>query len=129
MNSASQSGRIGRVNGVELYFEIYGHELQRLRERHPGGEAQIRALLDSAAAFAESDDDMNFTAPQLATIRARTLVVQGDRDPLYPIEISVQMAKCIPNASLWIVPNAGHGPVIGARWSEFVRSAAAFLRD
>ncbi|HLV94080.1 MAG TPA: alpha/beta fold hydrolase [Candidatus Acidoferrales bacterium] len=104
-------------------------ELQRLRERHLGGEAQIKALLDSSAAFAESYDDMNFTPPQLATIRARILVVQGDRDPLYPVEISVQMAKSIPNASLWIVPNAGHGPVIGARWPEFVRSAAAFLRD
>jgi pimeloyl-ACP methyl ester carboxylesterase len=58
---------------------------------------------------------MNLTPPQLATIRARTLVVQGDRDPLYPVEISVQMAKSIPNASLWIVLNAGHGPVIGTR--------------
>lgn len=104
-------------------------ELQRLRQRQHGRRHRSKPLLDSTAAFAESYDDINFSPPQLATIRARTLVVRGDRDPLYPVEISVQMAKSIPNASLWVVLNAGHGLVIGTRWSEFVRSAAAFLRD
>jgi pimeloyl-ACP methyl ester carboxylesterase len=100
-----------------------------LRRRHPGGDQQIRALLDSTAAFADSHDDMSFTPPHLATIRARTLIVQGDRDPLYPVELSVEMAKAIPRSSLWIVPNAGHGPVIGERWPEFLKTAAAFLRE
>lgn len=104
-------------------------EWKRLRQRHPGGDAQIKAILESSTAFADSFDDMNFTPPYLSTIQARTLIVQGDRDPLYPVEISVEMAKAIPNASLWIIPNAGHGPVIGARWSEFIKTAAAFLRD
>ena len=99
-----------------------------LRRRHPGGDAQIRALLASAAAFADSYDDMTFTPPHLATIQARTLIVQGDRDPLYPVELSVEMAKAIPLASLWIVPNGGHGPVIGERWAEFVKTAMGFLR-
>jgi pimeloyl-ACP methyl ester carboxylesterase len=71
---------------------------------------------------------MNFTPPYLSTIRARTLIVQGDRDPLYPVEISLQMAKAIRQSSLWIIPNAGHGPVIGDRWPEFLRTADAFLR-
>jgi pimeloyl-ACP methyl ester carboxylesterase len=100
-----------------------------LRRRHPGGDAQIRALLQSTKAFADSYDDMTFTPPQLSTIRARTLVVQGDRDPLYPVEISVEMARAIPQASLWIIPNSGHGPVIGDRWPEFLKTAAAFLRE
>jgi pimeloyl-ACP methyl ester carboxylesterase len=72
---------------------------------------------------------MNFTPPFLSTIQARTLIVQGDRDPLYPVEISVEMAKSIPNSSLWIIPNAGHGPVLGNNWPEFLKTAAAFLRD
>jgi pimeloyl-ACP methyl ester carboxylesterase len=100
-----------------------------LRRRHPGGDAQIRALLISTKAFAESYDDMTFTPPQLSTIQARTLIVQGDRDPLYPVEISVEMARAIPRSSLWIVPNSGHGPVIGDRWPEFLETAAAFLRE
>jgi pimeloyl-ACP methyl ester carboxylesterase len=103
-------------------------EWQRLRHSHPGGDAQIKALLASAASFADSYDDLNFTPPLLSTIRARTMIVQGDRDPLYPVEISFEMAKAIPNSALWIVPNAGHGPVIGERWLEFIRTAAAFLR-
>ena len=53
--------------------------------------------------------------------------MQGDRDPLYPVEISVEMAKAIPQSSLWIVPNSGHGAVIGEKWPEFLKTAAAFL--
>ena len=99
-----------------------------LRQTHPGGHAQIQALLESAESFADSHDDMNFTPPLLATIRARSLIVQGDRDPLYPVELSVEMARAIPNSSLWIVPNAGHGPVIGDKWDQFLATADAFLR-
>jgi len=98
------------------------------RRRHPGGDRQIRAILASTQSFADSYDDMNFTPPYLATIKARTMIVQGDRDPLYPLEISVEMARAIPQSSLWIVPNAGHGPVIGDRWPEFLKTASAFLR-
>jgi pimeloyl-ACP methyl ester carboxylesterase len=104
-------------------------EWERLRRAHPGGDRQINALLASAASFANSYDDLNFTPPYLATIQARTLIVEGDRDPLYPVELSLEMAKAIPNASLWIVPNAGHGPVIGERWPEFLKRASAFLRN
>jgi pimeloyl-ACP methyl ester carboxylesterase len=106
----------------ELQWEI-------LRRRHPGGDAQIKALLATTKAFATSYDDMNFTSPYLSTIQARTLIVQGDRDPLYPLEISVEMARAIRQSSLWIIPNAVHGPVIGDRWPEFLKTAAAFLRD
>ncbi|MDE3159187.1 MAG: alpha/beta fold hydrolase [Acidobacteriota bacterium] len=99
-----------------------------LRRRHPAGDTQIESLLASTTAFANSYDDMNFTPPYLSTIQARTLIVQGDRDPLYPVELSVEMAKAIPRSSLWIVPDAGHGPVLGARWPEFLKTAAEFLR-
>lgn len=103
-------------------------QLEVLRRNHPGGNEQVKALLVSTTAFADSYDDMNFTPPYPSTIKARTLIVQGDRDPLYPVEISIEMYKAIPNASLWVVPNAGHGPVIGSRWPEFLKTAAAFLR-
>lgn len=99
-----------------------------MRRRHPGGDAQIETILVSVTAFAGSYDDMNFTPPYLGTITARTLIVQGDRDPLYPLEISVEMAKAIPRSSLWIVPNAGHGPIGGERWPEFLRTATSFLK-
>jgi pimeloyl-ACP methyl ester carboxylesterase len=100
-----------------------------LRKRHPGGNAQIESIVASVTSFADSYDDLNLTKQDLATITARTLIIQGDRDPLYPVEISVEMARAIPRSSLWIVPNAGHGPIIGERWPEFVRTAAQFQRD
>lgn len=101
---------------------------ETLRRRHPGGDVQIKALLASTAGFATSYDDMNFTPPYLSTIQARTLIVQGDRDFLYPVCISVEMAKAIPKSSLWIIPNGGHGPIGGERWPEFVKTAEGFLR-
>ena len=107
---------------------VSDEQWQYLRSRHHGGDDQIKALLASTAAFADSYDDMNFTPPYLSTIQARTLIVQGDRDPLYPVELSVEMAKAIPQSSLWIVANAGHGPVLGAKWPEFLQKAAEFLR-
>lgn len=100
-----------------------------LRRRHPGGDAQIKALLASTKSFATSYDDLNFTAPLLSKIQAQTLIIQGDHDPLYPVELSIEMYQAIPNSCLWIVPNAGHGPVIGTRWSEFIQTASAFLQE
>jgi len=99
-----------------------------LRQRHPGGDDQIKALLASAAAFADSHDDMNLTANDLSAISARTLIVQGDRDFLYPVEISEDMARAIPNSSLWIIPNGSHGPIGGERWPEFTKRAFVFLQ-
>jgi pimeloyl-ACP methyl ester carboxylesterase len=100
-----------------------------LRRRHSGGDAQIKAILASTKSFATSYDDLNFTPPLLSTIKARTFIIQGDRDPLYPVELSIEMLKAIPNSRLWIVPNAGHGPVIGARWLEFIQTSSAFLQE
>lgn len=100
-----------------------------LRRRHPGGDEQIKAIFASVKSFASSYDDLNFTPPLLSTVQARTFIIQGDRDPLYPVELSVEMAKAIPNSRLWIIPNAGHGPVLGARWPEFQQAASSFLEE
>jgi pimeloyl-ACP methyl ester carboxylesterase len=112
----------------EYSMNLPDSEWDRLRKSHPGGDSQIKALLASTAAFADTYDDLNFTPPLLSTIQARTLIVQGDRDPLFPVELSVEMAKAIPQSSLWIIPGGGHGPVIGERWSEFIQASAEFLQ-
>jgi len=103
-------------------------EWNRLRRAHLGGDAQIQALMASTASFADSYEDMNFTPPYLSKITARTLIIQGDRDPLYPVELSLEMAKAIPTSSLWIILNSGHGPVIGERWTEFIKTSISFLQ-
>jgi pimeloyl-ACP methyl ester carboxylesterase len=88
--------------------------IEELRHRHAGGDAQIEALFRQFGQFQNSYDDMNFTAPYLSTITARTLIVHGDRDEFFPVPIPVEMYRAIPNSALWIVPQAGHGNVIEA---------------
>lgn len=103
-------------------------EWRDMRSRHALGDAQIRALWNQPRRFAASHDDMSFTPPHLSTITARTMIVSGDRDPLYPAEIALEMYRAIPRSCLWILPNGGHGPIFG-EWKEpFARAALAFLR-
>lgn len=104
-------------------------EWRSMRERHALGDDQIRALWRQGNAFKDSYDDMNFTPPLLSRIKARTLIVGGDRDPLYPVEIFVEMYRAIPRSRLWIVPNGGHGPVYGEEREQFARTALAFLGE
>jgi pimeloyl-ACP methyl ester carboxylesterase len=102
-------------------------ELETLRGRHVHGDEQILKLYDMTYSFATSYDDMAFTAASLETITARTLVVHGDRDPLYPVELAVELFRGIPASALWIVPNAGHGPIFGDNAAAFRSEALAFL--
>jgi pimeloyl-ACP methyl ester carboxylesterase len=102
-------------------------EWEQMRRWHKHGDEQIRALWKMANAFKDSYDDMNFTPPLLSTITARTLIVHGDRDPLYPIGMAVELYRSIPHSYLWVVPNGGHGPIFGNMAAEFAKTALAFL--
>ena len=104
-------------------------ELAVLRLTHTQGDEQIRALWRIGNGFKDSYDDVNFTPPLLSTIRARTLIVHGDRDPLYPLHIPVGLSAAIPGSHLWILPNAGHTPIfVGELRDQFARTALDFLR-
>ncbi|HEV3060838.1 MAG TPA: alpha/beta hydrolase [Vicinamibacterales bacterium] len=98
-----------------------------LRARHVHGDAQIAALYEMARGFATSYDDLAFTPPQLGTITARTLIVHGDRDPLYPVELGVELYRAIPQSALWVVPYGTHGPVFGPLAESFRAAALAHL--
>jgi pimeloyl-ACP methyl ester carboxylesterase len=100
---------------------------QQMRERHRQGDGQIRALRRAAQAFSVETDDQAFTPPQLATIRARTLIVTGDRDPLYPLDIFVEQYRAIPDAALYVIPDGGHDAIFRAARPDFVRTTLAFL--
>jgi pimeloyl-ACP methyl ester carboxylesterase len=103
-------------------------EWETLRKRHKLGDEQIKALWEWAHGMADSYDDMNFAAAELSKITASTLVVYGDRDFLYPVEMGVQMYRAIPRSALWVVPNGNHGPVFLDAAPQFAQTALAFLR-
>lgn len=92
------------------------------------GESQIRELLTHFGGFKDSYDDMNFTAPYLATVKARTLIVHGDRDAFFPVAIPVEMYRAIPRSALWIIPHGDHVPIFGSHAREFQDVALEFLR-
>jgi pimeloyl-ACP methyl ester carboxylesterase len=113
----------------QLPMEPAPEQWASLRARHPQGDAQIRALWRAQRALADDVDDMSFTPAQLSEIRARALVVYGDRDPLYSIQMGVDMFRALPHGQLYVVPNGGHAPVFLEAAEPFVRASLAFLRE
>ena len=102
-------------------------EWEQMRQWHKHGDEQIKQLWTLMSALKDSYDDMNFTPPYLSTITARTLIVHGDRDPLYPVSLALEMYQAIPGSYLWVVPNGGHGPIFGDLTARFVETSLAFL--
>jgi pimeloyl-ACP methyl ester carboxylesterase len=97
------------------------------RQRHVHGDDQIRLLFAQMRGLKDDDTDMAFTPARLAAITARTLIVHGDRDPLYPVELALEMYRAIPASALMVVPNGGHGPIFGPLAPAFREAALAFL--
>ncbi|WP_295808927.1 alpha/beta hydrolase [uncultured Nitratireductor sp.] len=96
------------------------------RECAKRGDEQVRQLLSQFNALAENDDDMNFTKESLSAITARTLIVHGDRDNFFPVEIPLDLYRSIPNAELWIIPGSDHSAVFDAA-TPFASTALRFL--
>ena len=91
------------------------------------GAPQVRDLSAQFLGFKDSHEDMNLTPPYLGTIKARTLIVHGDRDEFFPVDIPVTMYTSIPGSQLWIVPGGDHVPIYGKRTPEFLRFTREFL--
>lgn len=112
-------GLIRKMGPGSLTAEV----LERQRKIHLNGDEQIRQLRESFYTGADDYQDMNFTSPLLSTIKAETLIIHGDRDGFFPIEMAVEMYRSIPRSFLWIVPNGGHIPfseVLAAGFTDMV---------
>src|SRR3954447_10604241 len=96
---------------AEAFEQLPATERDTLRARHVHGDAQVLKLYEMTRSFATRYDDMAFTPSRLAPIRARTLIVHGDRHPLYPIELAIELFRGIGGSALWVVPNGAHGPI------------------
>lgn len=83
---------------------------------HPGGERQVRSLLRQGCASA-LEGSFAMADSSLAAITARTLIVQGDRDEVFPLETALDMYRKIERSQLWIIPKADHSAVF---WQDVV---------
>jgi len=117
-----------KLMGQFTVDNLTDEEWHVLRQRHQHGDEQIRALYMQGQTFKDQYDDMNFTGPYLSTISARTLIVHGDRDPFYPVEIALEMYTAIPDSYLWIIPNEGHVPIFTDSKEPFIITVLPFLR-
>ena len=72
---------------------------------------------------------MNFTPEQLKTITARTLIIHGDRDQYFPVEIAMAMYRSIPGSSLFIVPNGLHSILRNNAQVPILPTALAFIKQ
>ncbi|MEI8134291.1 MAG: alpha/beta hydrolase [bacterium] len=52
--------------------------------------------------------DINLPLSVLSEITSPTLIIHGDRDNFFPVEIATQMKSAIPNAELSVFPNTQH---------------------
>ena len=121
-----QARRLMRLVPVE---DQPAEEWQVMRHRHKLGDEQILTLWQQQRGLADSYEDMTFTPPSLARITADTLIVYGDRDPLYPVEMAVDLYRAIPRSALWVQPRAGHGNIYLEAAPPFVSTSLAFFRD
>ncbi len=117
-----------RENGIEALLKtpppwlrkgspFWDPLLKMIRGQTPDGVAQ------GSIAMAHRPD----SRPDLPTIDVPTAVVVGEEDEITPLELAKAMSDAIPNATLSIIPGAGHLSNIEAP-TAFETALRAWLR-
>jgi pimeloyl-ACP methyl ester carboxylesterase len=89
------------------------------RSYNPAGEGRHAA----AALYLNYED----RRPRLKTIKAPTVVVQGEDDPLVPLEGVRDVAANIPGAEFRLIPGLGHvfPPAMVKDFADAITAAAS----
>ena len=119
------------VVSATMYFPEQARAIMRQipsPDNHKHGDLQTTKLWDWTRGLEDSYDDMNFTPPSLSRVTALTLIVYGDRDPLYPVEMAVAMYRAIARSFLWVVPSGSHSPIFGDAAPQFAQTALKFFQ-
>jgi pimeloyl-ACP methyl ester carboxylesterase len=77
---------------------------------------------DAAYRVLRSTVDMVSLGPRIAKVRAPALVLWGELDPLFPLDLGMRLARDLPRARLETLPGVGHSPI-----EERPEAAAALL--
>jgi pimeloyl-ACP methyl ester carboxylesterase len=100
-----------------------GEWAEEVKSLHPGGAVQWRALvLGSAGMWLDYE---GIGEDRLDAITTPVMVLAGDRDELFPLELSVSLYRALPNAELAVCPWLSHdGPA-----PERAQILASLIRD
>jgi pimeloyl-ACP methyl ester carboxylesterase len=101
--------------------------LENYRQCAARGEEQVRSIVDQFRAMGFDKNEMNIQPADLAKVKAKTLIVHGDRDFFFPVSIPVGLYQAIAGSALWIVPNGDHEPTAGADEHVFISNVSAFF--
>ena len=83
-----------------------------------------KAALDGALETLRRTD----LRPQLPNIKARALVIGGDRDTLVPLDATKALAAALPNAAHATIEGAAHAPFLSHR-RGFLDAVLPFIDD
>jgi pimeloyl-ACP methyl ester carboxylesterase len=88
--------------------------------RRWGRQILLRADAESAARVMESHAEAN-VAPDWSSVGVKTLVIHGEQDLIVPLAAGQMVADAVPDASLVVIPGAGHLPTM-TRPTDVVRA-------
>lgn len=103
------AGTLSRFLTLQLGMGVAERDvLKRLRALVLARELPSAAGLNAGLALLEQTD----LRPLLATVKLPVLVIHGDRDRLVPPAAAAHLARSLPAARLYILPQAGHAPFL-----------------
>jgi pimeloyl-ACP methyl ester carboxylesterase len=87
-------------------------EADPLRRHHTAmGPDHWRLVAEAFIALGTHTHTEDFPEPEeLSAITSSTLIVHGDRDPMFPVAVPTELYRLLPDAELCILPNTGHHP-------------------
>jgi pimeloyl-ACP methyl ester carboxylesterase len=86
-----------------------------------------RFLAQTFYDFRLPECDINVPLETLREIQAPTLIISGDRDSFFTVDIAIDMKLTIPNSELLVVPNTKH--IVMAFFPEMVAKRAIDFFD
>jgi pimeloyl-ACP methyl ester carboxylesterase len=85
-------------------------------------EEQIHSILDQIVNY-----NITVTDTELKTIKAKTLIVVGDKEDSISFDCIISAKDNIPNSFLWIVPNTDHRAHKDKNQDDFIRISKDFF--
>ncbi|MUG32430.1 alpha/beta fold hydrolase [Psychrobacter sanguinis] len=114
-------------SAIEAGNDFWERRHQRVEQDTPSSPAVMQAQIEANLHFLPKLDDTHPFA-HLEKIKQPTFILNGQDDVMIPTINSYHMAQHIPNAQLFIYPDAGHGAHFQYP-KRFLSHALAFLNE